>query len=97
MEIGYRISANSFRGNYSFLKLALCTVATVHKSAETIKGRKLFKGGNYLQKYGMTTLFKCNDHCGQLVHTMSTYAINKCCTESFEFRYFPMQYGKTLK
>ena len=22
----------------------------------------------------MTTSFKCNDHCGQLVHTMSTYA-----------------------
>ena len=26
---------------------------TVHKSAETIQGRKLFKGGNYLRKYGM--------------------------------------------
>ena len=47
----YRISANSFRGNYSLLNLALCTV-TLHKSAETIQGRKLFKGGNYLRKYG---------------------------------------------
>ena len=24
-----------------------------HKSAEIIEGRNLFKGGNYLQKYGM--------------------------------------------
>ena len=52
----YRISANSFRGNYSFLNLALCTVTfTVHKSAETIQGRKLFKGGNNSRKYGTPT------------------------------------------
>ena len=40
----YRISANSFRGNYSFLNLNLCTVTkvTVHTGAETIQGRKLF-------------------------------------------------------
>jgi hypothetical protein len=25
---------------------------TVHKFAETIQGRKLFKGGNYMRKYG---------------------------------------------
>ena len=25
---------------------------TVHKYAETIEGRKLFKGGNYMMKYG---------------------------------------------
>ena len=25
---------------------------TVHKGAETIQGRKLFKGGNYSRKYG---------------------------------------------
>ena len=25
---------------------------TVHKCAETIQGRKLFKGGNYMRKYG---------------------------------------------
>ena len=37
--IRYRISANSFRGNYSFLSLALLTVTFAH--------RKLFKGGNY--------------------------------------------------
>ena len=50
----YRISANSFRGNYSFLNLSLCTVTliTVHTGAETIQGRKLFKGGNYSRKYG---------------------------------------------
>ena len=26
---------------------------TVHKFAETIQGRKLFKGGNYMRKYGI--------------------------------------------
>ena len=26
---------------------------TVHKCAETIQGRKLFKGGNYMRKYGI--------------------------------------------
>ena len=25
---------------------------TVHRGAETIQGRKLFKGGNYMRKYG---------------------------------------------
>ena len=59
----YRISANSFRGNYSFLKLSLCTVTfgqvTVHKSAETIQGRKLFKCGNYSRKYG-TPISNCD-------------------------------------
>ena len=37
--LAYRISANSFRGNYSFLNLALCTVT---KGVETIQGQKLF-------------------------------------------------------
>ena len=37
-KLNYRISANSFHGKYSFLNLA--------KKAETIQGRKLFKGGN---------------------------------------------------
>ena len=31
---------------------ALWPLATVHKSAETIEGRKQFKGGNYSRKYG---------------------------------------------
>ena len=26
---------------------------TVHKGAETIQGRKLLKGGNYMRKYGI--------------------------------------------
>ena len=54
------ISANSFRGNYSFLNLTLCTVR-VHTGVETTQERKLFKGGNYSQKYCnlimLTTLF----------------------------------------
>jgi hypothetical protein len=29
---------------------------TVHKCAETIQGRKLFKGGNYTRKYGMSNM-----------------------------------------
>ena len=48
--LAYRISSNSFRGNYSFLNLALCTVIFVqsnyrcgnHSREETIQGRKLF-------------------------------------------------------
>ena len=46
----YRISANSFRGNYSFLNLTLCTVTFDHRTyrcgnysrEETIQGRKVF-------------------------------------------------------
>ena len=54
----YRISSYSFRGNYSFLNLEIQRSkyirpkVTVHKDAETIQGRKLFKGGNYSRKYG---------------------------------------------
>ena len=46
----YRISANSFRGNYSFLNLALCTVTFGYSTVW-----KLFKGGNYSRKYGICT------------------------------------------
>ena len=31
-------------------------MATVHTDAETIQGRKLFKGGNYSRKYGIYLL-----------------------------------------
>ena len=57
-EFGYRISSYSFRGNYSFLNLEIqrsqyiMPKVTVHKRAETIQGRKLFKGGNYMRNYG---------------------------------------------
>ena len=56
--IVYRISSYSFCGNYSFLNLEIQRSqfirpkVTVHKGAETIQGRKLFKGGNYMRKYG---------------------------------------------
>ena len=46
----YRISANSFRGNYSFLNLTLCTCDLW---TQYIQVRKLFKGGNYSRKYGI--------------------------------------------
>ena len=57
----YCISSYSFRGNYSFLKLEIQRSqyirpnVTVHKGAETFQGRKLFKGGNYMRKYGICT------------------------------------------
>jgi hypothetical protein len=41
----YRISANSFRGKYSFLKVEI-------QRSQYINVRKLFKGGNYSRKYG---------------------------------------------
>ena len=51
----YRISANSFRRNYSFLNLILCTVTFGlstyrcgnYSREETIQGKKLFKARNY--------------------------------------------------
>ena len=49
-------------GNYSFLDLEIQRSqyirpkVTVHKGAETIQGRKLFNGGNYMRKHGMQTL-----------------------------------------
>ena len=68
----YRISSYSFRGNYSFLNLVIQRSqyirpkVTVHKGAETIQGRKLFKGGNYMRKYGM-----CKLHC---ISNLPSYA-----------------------
>jgi hypothetical protein len=53
----------SFRGNYSFLNLYIQRSQyirpkdTVHKGAESIRGRKVFKGGNYMRKYGMLKAF----------------------------------------
>ena len=50
---------SKYRGNYSFLNLEIQRShyirpkVTVHKGAETIQGRKLFKGGNYMRKYGI--------------------------------------------
>ena len=45
------------------LPYVLWPLITVHKCAETIQGRKPFKGGNYMRKYGMQILsdavFKC--------------------------------------
>ena len=60
----YRISSYSFRGNYSFLNLEIVANSNSCRNiyifylinwffaAETIQGRKLFKGGNYMRKYG---------------------------------------------
>jgi hypothetical protein len=51
------ISANSFRGNYSFLNLTLCTVTFDYSTyrcgnylrEETIQGRKLFAEIRYMK------------------------------------------------
>ena len=51
----FRISSYCFSGNYSFLSMEIQRSqyirpkVTVHKGAETIQGRKLFKGGNYIR------------------------------------------------
>jgi hypothetical protein len=47
----YRISSYSFRGNYSFLNLEI-------QRSQYIKVRKLFKGGNYMRKYGSYFFYK---------------------------------------
>ena len=39
---------------------------TVHKGAETIQGRKLFKGGNYMRKYGILILVHTTWHTERL-------------------------------
>ena len=54
--LGYRISAYSFRGNYSFLNLTLCTVTFGNSTyrcgnysrEETIQGRKLYEEIRYI-------------------------------------------------
>ena len=65
----YRISANSFRGNYSFLNLALFTVTFDlyfinlnscrgnYSKEETIQGRKLFAEIRYLKSLFLLSFF----------------------------------------
>ena len=47
---------HSFRENYTFFEFGNPKVkgqkSTVHKGAETIQGKTLFMGGNYMRKYG---------------------------------------------
>ena len=58
----YHITSYKFCGNYFFLHLEIqrsqfiSPKVTVHKGAETIQGRKLFKGGNQMRKYGIVIL-----------------------------------------
>ena len=66
LRIKDRISANSFRGNYSFLKKTLCTVTFGlstyrcgnYSREETIQGRKLFGEIRYLFLIG-PAFFQC--------------------------------------
>ena len=58
----YRIASYNFRRNYSFSNLEIQRQqyirpnVTVHKVVETIQGRKLFEGGNYMRKYKLYKL-----------------------------------------
>ena len=63
----YGISVNSLHGSYSFLNLLivenLSQISIFYLinwffAAETIQGRKLFKGGNYMRKYGICNTAK---------------------------------------
>ena len=77
----YRISSHSFPGIYSFLNLEIQRSqyirpkVTVHKDAETIQGRKLFKGGNYMRKYGNHNKFSVSFYVLQCskVHLIRAY------------------------
>ena len=68
----YHISSYSFHGNYFFLHLEIqrsqyiSPKVTVHKGAETIQGRKLFKGRNYMRKYGILILVHTTWHTERL-------------------------------
>ena len=59
MKTEYRISSYSFRGNYSFLNLEIlensnsCRKFNFLRKAEFLL-RKLFQGGNYMRKYGIS-------------------------------------------
>ena len=55
--LGYSISSYSFRGNYSFLNLEI--QRSQYKRPEVtqyINVWKLFKGGNFMRKYGICIL-----------------------------------------
>ena len=62
-DFKYRISSYSFHVNYSYLNLEIQRSqyirpkVTVHKCAETIQWRKLFKGGNYMRKYSTCKVY----------------------------------------
>ena len=59
MTLGYRISASSFRGNYSFLNLTLCTVPFSNSTyrcgnysrAETIRGNTVYEFGHHYKQW----------------------------------------------
>ena len=66
---------------YSFLNLEIQRSqyirpkVTVHKGAETIQGRKLFKGGNYMRKYGI--------HCRDVFGTGAMGALEPAILNHF--------------
>ena len=61
----YRISSNSFHGNYTFLNLEI-------QRSQYIKVWKLFKGGNYMRIYGndyrKNLIFKNCPPCPYIKH-----------------------------
>ena len=83
----YRISANSFRGNYSFLNLALFTVTFDlyfinlnscrgnYSREETIQGRKLFAEIRYsFLEVGVRQVFKGGNYSRDSYQTFCQYS-----------------------
>ena len=57
---------------------------TVHKSAETIQGRKLFKGGNYSRKYGSCNSLKISylaAECAEILRVLGDFHLFDGFTE----------------
>ena len=63
-QVRYSIFSYSFQGNYSFLNLEIvsnsnsCRNISSFCCGKTIQWWKLFKGGNYMRKYGRLKLQK---------------------------------------
>ena len=62
----YHISSYSFCGNYSFLNLKIQRSQYIRPKVTYIKVRKLFKGGNYMRKYGILILVHTAWHTERL-------------------------------
>ena len=82
----YRISSYSFRGKYSFLDLEIRPKITVHKCAETIQGRKLSNGGNYMRKYGMWICKRFSEKCSYSAQRMMS---EKCVENGCVWPFLP--------
>ena len=94
--ISYRISANSFQGNYSLLNLTLCTVTFDHSiyrhgnysREETIQGRKLLAEIRYIiiSKWQCKPSNSSNpSHPAHSVHPTSTLLYHRGRNHRYSF------------